>query len=78
MSLTYKERCYRCSRAHRLGAFTAAGAWTAFPESPVILSIFGFFFSIPCFYYIVVKPTYATSARFVLLAYNLVCLYRCV
>ncbi|KAF9792510.1 Fusaric acid resistance protein-like-domain-containing protein, partial [Thelephora terrestris] len=58
-----------------LGAFTAAGIWAAFPESPVILSIFGFFFSIPCFYYIVSKPTYATSARFVLLAYNLVCLY---
>jgi len=58
-----------------LGAFTAAGIWTAFPQSPVILSIFGFFFCIPCFYYIVAKPTYATSARFVLLAYNLVCLY---
>jgi hypothetical protein len=61
---------------HRLGAFTAAGIWTAFPESPVILAIFGFFFSMPCFYYIVAKPAYATSARFVLLAYNLVCLYR--
>lgn len=58
-----------------LGASTAAGIWTAFPQSPVILSIFGFFFSLPCFYYIVAKPTYATSARFVLLAYNLVCLY---
>lgn len=63
---------------HRLGAFTAAGIWAAFPERPIILSIFGFFFSMPCFYYIVAKPTYAVSARFVLLAYNLVCLYRSV
>ncbi|CCM03886.1 uncharacterized protein FIBRA_06037 [Fibroporia radiculosa] len=58
-----------------LGAFTAAAIWTAFPEDPYVLSIFGFFFSIPCFYYIVGKPEYATSARFVLLTYNLTCLY---
>ncbi|TDL21690.1 hypothetical protein BD410DRAFT_789429 [Rickenella mellea] len=58
-----------------LGAVTAVTAFTVFPENPVALSIFGFFFSIPCFYYIVAKPVYATSGRFVLLTYNLTCLY---
>ncbi|KAH8107675.1 Fusaric acid resistance protein-like-domain-containing protein [Cristinia sonorae] len=57
------------------GATTAASVWSAFPENPYVLSIFGFFFSMPCFYYIVAKPQYATSARFVLLTYNLTCLY---
>lgn len=58
-----------------LGAFTAAGIYTLFPDNAIALSIFGFFFSLPCFYYIVARPTYATSGRFVLLAYNLTCLY---
>ncbi|KAI0929858.1 hypothetical protein AcV5_006710 [Taiwanofungus camphoratus] len=58
-----------------LGAATAAAVWTAFPENPYALSAFGFFFSIPCFYYIVAKPQYAVSSRFVLLTYNLTCLY---
>ncbi|RPD58687.1 hypothetical protein L227DRAFT_504933 [Lentinus tigrinus ALCF2SS1-6] len=58
-----------------LGAVTAFAVWSAFPENPWLLSIFGFFYSIPCFYYIVAKPQYATSARFVLLTYNLTCLY---
>ncbi|KZT10938.1 uncharacterized protein LAESUDRAFT_643293 [Laetiporus sulphureus 93-53] len=58
-----------------LGATTAACIWTIFPENPYALSIFGFLFSIPCFYYIVSKPQYATSGRFVLLTYNLTCLY---
>lgn len=49
--------------------------YTLFPEDAVILSIFGFFFSIPCFYYIVAKPQYVSAARFVLLTYNLTCLY---
>lgn len=52
--------------------------WSIFPENPWVLSIFGFFYSIPCFYYIVAKPQNATSARFVLLTYNLTCLYWCV
>lgn len=64
------------TEGHRLGAATAVAIWTAFPENPYVLSIFGFFFSIPCFYYIVARPEYATSARFVLLTYNLTCLYR--
>ncbi|KAI0798617.1 Fusaric acid resistance protein-like-domain-containing protein [Irpex lacteus] len=58
-----------------LGAATAVVVWTAFPENPYALSIFGFFFSIPCFYYIVSKPELAASGRFVLLTYNLTCLY---
>ncbi|KAI0351344.1 hypothetical protein OH77DRAFT_1411233 [Trametes cingulata] len=57
------------------GAATAFAIWSLFPENPYVLSIFGFFYSIPCFYYIVAKPQYATSARFVLLTYNLTCLY---
>ncbi|THG95980.1 hypothetical protein EW026_g5766 [Hermanssonia centrifuga] len=58
-----------------LGAATAVAIWTAFPENAFVLSIFGLFFSMPCFYYIVARPQYATSARFVLLTYNLTCLY---
>ncbi|EGO00416.1 hypothetical protein SERLA73DRAFT_52646 [Serpula lacrymans var. lacrymans S7.3] len=57
------------------GAGVAAGIYTAFPENAIVLSIFGFFFSLPCFYYIVAKPQYATTGRFVLLTYNLTCLY---
>ncbi|KAF8550630.1 hypothetical protein OG21DRAFT_1478462 [Imleria badia] len=58
-----------------LGAVVAAGIYSLFPENGVVLSIFGFFFSLPCFYYIVANPEYATSGRFVLLTYNLTCLY---
>ncbi|KZT29097.1 hypothetical protein NEOLEDRAFT_1154149 [Neolentinus lepideus HHB14362 ss-1] len=57
------------------GASVATAVYTLFPENPVVLSIFGFFYSIPCFYYIVSKPQYATTGRFVLLTYNLTCLY---
>ncbi|EIN11240.1 hypothetical protein PUNSTDRAFT_61905 [Punctularia strigosozonata HHB-11173 SS5] len=55
------------------GAATAAGIWTLFPENAVVLSIFGFFYSIPCFYIIVAKPALATTGRFLLLTYNLTC-----
>ncbi|KIO25337.1 hypothetical protein M407DRAFT_25348, partial [Tulasnella calospora MUT 4182] len=58
-----------------LGAMTAAGIYTLFSYNPYVLSVFGTFFSIPCFYYIIAKPQYATSARFVLLAYNLTALF---
>ncbi|KAL4253307.1 Intracellular Vesicle Transport-Associated [Abortiporus biennis] len=58
-----------------LGAVTAVSVWSLFPENPYVLSVFGFLYSLPCFYYIVSKPMYATSARFVLLTYNLTCLY---
>ncbi|KAJ3996784.1 Fusaric acid resistance protein-like-domain-containing protein [Lentinula boryana] len=57
------------------GAAVAAGIFSLFSENAIVLSIFGFFFSIPCFYYLVSKPVYASSARFVLLTYNLTCLY---
>ncbi|KAH9023559.1 hypothetical protein EDB83DRAFT_2429280 [Lactarius deliciosus] len=59
----------------RFGAATAATAYTLFHKTPVILAVFGFFFSMPCFYYIVAKPQYATTGRFVLLTYNLTCLF---
>ncbi|KAJ6594590.1 Fusaric acid resistance protein-like-domain-containing protein [Mycena capillaripes] len=58
-----------------LGAGVAAAVYNLFPEDAIILSIFGFFFSIPCFYYIVAKPQYISASRFVLLTYNLTCLY---
>ncbi|KAF9237441.1 Fusaric acid resistance protein-like-domain-containing protein [Melanogaster broomeanus] len=57
------------------GAFIAAVIYSLFPDNGVVLSVFGFFFSLPCFYYIVAKPEYATTGRFVLLTYNLTCLY---
>lgn len=57
------------------GAATAATAYTLFHKTPAMLAIFGFFFSMPCFYYIVAKPQYATTGRFVLLTYNLTCLF---
>ncbi|KAI9437537.1 Fusaric acid resistance protein-like-domain-containing protein [Lactarius indigo] len=57
------------------GAATAATAYTLFHKTPVMLAVFGFFFSMPCFYYIVAKPQYATTGRFVLLTYNLTCLF---
>ncbi|KAJ7830460.1 Fusaric acid resistance protein-like-domain-containing protein [Mycena olivaceomarginata] len=51
------------------GAGVAAAVYTLFPDNAIILSIFGFFFSIPCFYY------NSSASRFVLLTYNLTCLY---
>lgn len=57
------------------GAGVAVGAFVSFSHYPVLLAIFGFFFSLPCFYYIVSKPEYATTGRFVLLSYNLTALY---
>ncbi|KAJ6538778.1 Fusaric acid resistance protein-like-domain-containing protein [Mycena vulgaris] len=58
-----------------LGAGVAAAVYTLSPDNAIILSVFGFFFSIPCFYYIVAKPQYISASRFVLLTYNLTCLY---
>ncbi|KAF8906326.1 Fusaric acid resistance protein-like-domain-containing protein [Mucidula mucida] len=58
-----------------VGATIAASIYTLFSESPVVLAIFGFFFSLPCFYYLVTKPAHASAARFALLTYNLTCLY---
>ncbi|KAI5117857.1 hypothetical protein M0805_007700 [Coniferiporia weirii] len=58
-----------------LGAVAAVATFSSFPENPIALSIIGFLYSIPCFYYIVSKPQLASSGRFVLLTYNLTCLY---
>ena len=59
----------------RFGAVVAVLIYSAFPENAIALSVFGFFFSMPCFYVIVGMPEYATTGRFVLLTYNLSCLY---
>ncbi|CAK5265920.1 unnamed protein product [Mycena citricolor] len=53
------------------GAGVAALVYTLFPDNVAVLATFGFFFSIPCFYYIVAKPQYVSASRFVLLTYNL-------
>ncbi|KAE8270183.1 hypothetical protein A4X09_0g2142 [Tilletia walkeri] len=57
------------------GALVAYGAYTVFPDDHIALPIVGVLFSLPCFRYIVAKPQYASSARFVLLTYNLTALY---
>lgn len=59
----------------RFGAAAAAGIYSLFPENAIVLTIFGFFFSMPCFYYIIATPQYATTGRFAILTYNLTCLY---
>jgi hypothetical protein len=57
------------------GAGVAVIAFVLFSPYPALLALFGFFFSLPCFYYIVGKPQYATTGRFVLLSYNLTALF---
>ncbi|KAH8916369.1 hypothetical protein BT69DRAFT_783971 [Atractiella rhizophila] len=64
---------------HRLlgslaGAGVAIAFYELFPENPIVLPILGWLFCLPCFYYAVNYPTYAPTARFVLLTYNLTCL----
>nr|XP_031864022.1 uncharacterized protein CI109_000666 [Kwoniella shandongensis]KAA5531094.1 hypothetical protein CI109_000666 [Kwoniella shandongensis] len=44
-------------------------------ENNIVLPILGFFFSIPCYYVITQMPDYTAAGRFVLLTYNLSCLY---
>ncbi|KAF8608644.1 hypothetical protein BDV93DRAFT_433325 [Ceratobasidium sp. AG-I] len=58
-----------------IGATFAVTVFTLFKHQPIVLVLCSFFFSIPCFYYIVQYPQYATSGRFVLLTYNLTCLF---
>lgn len=53
----------------------ATGIYILFRDNNVILPILGALFSIPCFRYIVGKPHLASSGRFVLLTFNLTCLY---
>ncbi|KAH9485362.1 hypothetical protein JR316_0002270 [Psilocybe cubensis] len=57
------------------GASVAVTLYTLLPEDGVALSITGFLFSLPCFYFAVSKPQYLSASRFVLLTYNLTCLY---
>ncbi|KAF4621168.1 hypothetical protein D9613_000656 [Agrocybe pediades] len=58
------------------GAAVAVIIYSVFPDDAVALSVGGFFFSLPCFYYAVAKPQYLSASRFVLLTYNLTCLFR--
>jgi hypothetical protein len=58
-----------------VGSGVAIGAQYAFWQDPVVLPIIGFAFSLPCFWLIVSQPPYASTGRFLLLSYNLVCVY---
>ncbi|KAF8507480.1 Fusaric acid resistance protein-like-domain-containing protein [Hysterangium stoloniferum] len=58
-----------------IGAGTAVATYLAFSSFPALLALCGFLYSIPCFYYIVAFPKFATTGRLTLLAYNLTCLY---
>lgn len=57
------------------GAAVAMGVYTLFEGRPALLAFFGFLFSLPCFWFTVAKPKYVQASRFVLLTYNLTCLY---
>ncbi|KAL1743411.1 Fusaric acid resistance protein-like-domain-containing protein [Schizophyllum fasciatum] len=57
------------------GAAVAMGVYTLFSGHPTLLAFFGFLFSLPCFWFTVAKPKYVQASRFVLLTYNLTCLY---
>lgn len=63
------------TKLYRFGAAVAAGLYFLFPDDAVALSIAGFTFSLPCFYFAVSKPQYLSASRFVLLTYNLTCLF---
>ncbi|ORY35739.1 hypothetical protein BCR39DRAFT_511847 [Naematelia encephala] len=58
-----------------LGAAVAVLAYSIFPDDPITLPIIGFLFSIPCFYVITQMPDLMQAGRFILLTYNLTCLY---
>lgn len=51
------------------GAIVAVTAYEIFPEDPVALPIFGFFFSMPCFWIITQRPAFQQVGRFILLTY---------
>jgi hypothetical protein len=40
-----------------------------FPDHPIILPIFGFLFSMPCFWIVIKHPAYQQAGRFILLTY---------
>ncbi|GAA5911771.1 hypothetical protein JCM8208_005592 [Rhodotorula glutinis] len=58
-----------------LGALVAVACTLAFPENAYVLPILGAIFSAPCFYVAITRPQYAPASRFVLLTFNLTCLY---
>ncbi|CEQ42719.1 SPOSA6832_04576, partial [Sporobolomyces salmonicolor] len=58
-----------------LGAAVAVGFYLSFPENPYVLPLLGALFSAPCFFVAITRPQYAPSSRFVLLTFNLTCLY---
>ncbi|QRW08040.1 fusaric acid resistance-like protein [Ceratobasidium sp. AG-Ba] len=58
-----------------IGATFAVVVFSLFKHQPAVLVLCSFLYSLPCFYYIVSFPQYATSGRFVLLTYNLTCLF---
>lgn len=58
-----------------IGSGVAIAAQYSFWQDPVALPIIGFIYSIPCFWLIVSQPAYASTGRFLLLSYNLVCVY---
>ncbi|EIW68238.1 hypothetical protein TREMEDRAFT_32574, partial [Tremella mesenterica DSM 1558] len=58
-----------------LGASVAILFYSLFPGNAIVLPILGFLFSLPCFYVITQMPDYAAAGRFILLTYNLSCLY---
>lgn len=57
------------------GALLAVASYLAFPENAIVLPLLGALVSVPCFYVIVTRPQYGPSSRFVLLTFNLTCLY---
>jgi hypothetical protein len=57
------------------GALVAILIYHLSSENAVFLILAGFLFSIPNFWLIVTRPRYATTGRFILLAYNLTALY---
>ncbi|WVQ95062.1 hypothetical protein IAU59_002154 [Kwoniella sp. CBS 9459] len=58
-----------------IGGTVAVVAFKLFSGNNIALPIFGFFFSIPCYYIITQMPDYSNAGRFILLTYNLSCLY---
>ncbi|ODV90972.1 hypothetical protein CANCADRAFT_31772 [Tortispora caseinolytica NRRL Y-17796] len=58
-----------------IGAVAAMAAWFLFPENPYALAIAGWLLSLPCFYIVLTWKDVPAFGRFVLLTFNLSCLY---
>lgn len=43
--------------------------YTLFPDNHIVLPIFGFLFSLPCFWIVIQHPAYQQAGRFILLTY---------